>query len=115
MTEKGKELENRKHNTSFNKQLFSVDSLRGTRFYLTGVSIVRLLNPMKHPRSVKGTFKLNQSTTSTRTSEIGTIAARFVSMYSHTSITKRDPARKRGKNELERRVRSIQLVPLKNL
>jgi hypothetical protein len=70
---------------------------------------------MKHPNSVNGTFKLSQSTTRTNTSDIGTIAARFVSMYSQTSITKRDPARKTGKNELESKVSKIQLVPLKNL
>lgn len=55
-----------------------------------------------------GTFKLNQSTKRTKTSDMGTIAALFVSIYSQTSIIKREPAKNTGRNELDRNVRSIQ-------
>jgi hypothetical protein len=104
-----------KQSTLFSRQLFSVDSYRGTLFYLTGVGIIGLPKPIKQPKSVSGTFKLSQSTAKTKTSEIGTIAARFVSIYSHMSITNKALARKNGRKELDIRVSKIQCVPLKNL
>ena len=70
---------------------------------------------MKEPKRVNGTFRHNQSTASTNTSDMGTIEALFVSMYSQMSITKRVLARNMGKKELEKRESKIQFVPLKNL
>ena len=108
-------LENTKHKTLFNKQVCSLDSFRGIRFCLIEAYTTGLLKPKKQPNIVSGTFRQSHSTVNTSTSDMGTIEALFVSIYSQMSITNREPARKIGKNALEQIESKIQLVPLKNL
>ncbi len=67
----------------------------------TGVSIEALLKPKKAPSIVIGTLRLSQSKTRINKSEMGTIVARLVSMYSQMSITKSVLAKNAGSRALE--------------
>lgn len=67
-----------------------------------------LLNPIKAPNSVMGTFNDNHNRKSTKMSLTGTILARLVSMYSHISITNSVLAKNSGNAQLEIIASSIQ-------